>query len=56
MRKDLRILSSIGLTVICAFGGFGFYRMSDGDLFSSIVFAIGMLGIMFSFLRNTAKH
>jgi hypothetical protein len=51
--KSLRSLASLALVVICLFGGYGFYRMSSGDWISSIAFGVGMMGIMFSFLRNT---
>ncbi len=55
MNRHKRILISLALTVVCIFGGFGFYRMSSGDLVSAIAFGFGMLGIMFSVLRNSKE-
>ncbi len=52
MNRQKRIWISLALTVVCVFGGFGFYRMSSGDLISAIAFGFGMMGIMFSVLRN----
>ncbi len=55
MKKSVRMALMLVLTLASLFGGFAFYRMSSGDLMSSVAFGFGLLGIIFSLMRNSKQ-
>ena len=48
-----RAALSLGLTVICLFVGYGFFKMNQRDWLNAIFFTVGLLGIMLSVLRRS---
>ena len=51
----MRNLLSLVLALGCICGGYLFYKMNPNDPIPSIIFAVGLLGILMSFLRNKPK-